>query len=264
MHVPRVFSLLGVGQRRYATLVAMLGGRRGIPGRARCCRSTHAKCHGMLTHETASIRQDEGNLRVIPATDPMSGYLPVGRYTCTLEEVQRVFVEDSQFAGSVTRRKLFAGLVRYMAEWERLEDMVGTSDVLRRIWVGGSFTTAKLDPDDVDVSPILDGPKLDAIKGKPGCGKISKLFGNRESVVRDFGVEPFPVTWWPVTTMHAREISILEHDYVLVRGLMDDFWQRVRSSPVKGPLTVADSAPRRGYLEVIRDGLGGSLSSAAA
>ncbi|WP_213934648.1 DUF6932 family protein [Rhodococcus sp. B50] len=117
---------------------------------------------------------------MIPATDPMSGYLPVGRYTCTLEEVQRVFVEDSQFAGSVTRRKLFAGLVRYMAEWERLEDMVGTSDVLRRIWVGGSFTSAKLDPDDVDVSPILDGPKLDAIKGKPGCGKIGKLFGNRE------------------------------------------------------------------------------------
>ncbi|WP_137875458.1 hypothetical protein [Rhodococcus sp. Q] len=201
---------------------------------------------------------------MIPTTDPASGNLPVGRYTCTLEEVQQAFVDDPQFAGSSTRQRLFKGLVRYMAEWERLEEMVGTSDVLRRIWVGGSFTTSKLHPEDVDVSPILDGPKLDAIKGKPGCGKMSKLFENRDSVVRDFGVEPFPVTWWPVTTMHAREISIFEHDYVLARGLMDDFWQRVRSSPVKGPLTVADSEPRRGYLEVIRDGIGGSLSPAAA
>lgn len=197
---------------------------------------------------------------MVPALDSMNGLLPVGRYTCTLEDVQRAFVDDPQFAGSTTRPRLFAGLVRYMAEWERFEKMVGTGEMLRRIWVGGSFTTAKLDPDDIDVSPIVDGPKLDEVKGKPGCGKMNKLFENRDSVVRDFGVEPFPVTWWPVTTMHAREVSILEHDYALARGLMDDFWQRVRSSAVKGPLTIEDSAPRRGYLEVIRDGLGGSVS----
>lgn len=201
---------------------------------------------------------------MIPPIDSASGHLPVGRFTCTLEEVRSVFVDDPRFAGSATRPRLFAGLVRYMSEWERLEEMVGMSEVLRRIWIGGSFTTSKLDPDDVDVSPIVDGPKLDAIKGKPGCGQMNKLFEHRDSVVSAFGVEPFAVTWWPVTTMHAREISVLEHDYVLVRGLMDDFWQRVRSSEVKGPLTIADSAPRRGYLEVIRDGLGGSVSRAAA
>lgn len=102
----------------------------------------------------------------------------------------------------------------------------------------------------MDITPLVDGPKLADLDGKPGCGRMKALFGHRKNVFKEFGVEPYPVTWWPLTTLRHTEYSNLEHDYALVRGVMDDFWQRTRSYEGQGKLTLESVGARRGYLEV--------------
>lgn len=188
---------------------------------------------------------------MIPPLDSTTGHLPLGRYRCSLEEIEACFVEDLQFATSITRRSRFDGLKNYIAAWNFIQKKVGDPDVLMALWIGGSFTSSMLDPDDVDVSPQVNGLKLAALSGKPGTKALKTLFGHRPTVVKEYGVEPFPITWYPVASPFAGTCSILEADYYQTRGALDDFWQRVRPDGPKVAPRLDDAPSRRGYLEVI-------------
>ncbi|WP_112300612.1 DUF6932 family protein [Rhodococcus wratislaviensis] len=188
---------------------------------------------------------------MIPPLDPVTGHLPLGRYRCTLAEIRARFVDDDQFAGSKTRRTRYVGLEKYLEAWKLVQEKVSEPDVLMGLWIGGSFTPSVIDPDDVDVSPQLNGPKLADLNGKPGVKPLKMLFGHRPAVVKAYGVEPFPFTWYPVVSPLAGDCSILEADYYQTRGSMDDFWQRVRPAGPKRAPTMDDVHGRRGYLEVI-------------
>ncbi|MBP2523597.1 MULTISPECIES: DUF6932 family protein [unclassified Rhodococcus (in: high G+C Gram-positive bacteria)] len=189
---------------------------------------------------------------MIPNLDPTSGHLPPGRFRCTLPEIEQRFVDDAQFATSKRRRMLFDQLLTYLRDWELALDVVSAPGVLKQIWIAGSFASAKIDPEDIDVSPILDGPLLREIRGVPGVRRIQRLQGeHRERIAKEYGVEPFPFTWWPVTTLRRDKVDNLAIDYIATRGLMDDFWQRTRSTDVKTGLTVDTAHARRGYLEVV-------------
>ncbi|WP_371829042.1 DUF6932 family protein [Rhodococcoides kyotonense] len=116
------------------------------------------------------------------------------------------FVDHPRFASSARRAALFINLGKYLLDWQNAQTSVRANGLLKAIWIAGSFASSAMEPDDIDVSPILDGPKLLEIKGRVGAGRIAELQGERrERMVREYGVEPFPITWWPVTTLRRGE-----------------------------------------------------------
>lgn len=153
--------------------------------------------------------------------------------------------------GSRTRPKVWDGFLDYLQSWANAEDALGV-EVLRGVWIGGSFISAALDPSDIDVSPIYEADTLDSLKGTAGIGEIKRLIKHRERVAKKFSVEPFPVPWVAIaSTLFPEHLDEAQKSTLAIRGGIDSWWGRVRppgpkSAPEK-PTTLAD----RGYLEVI-------------
>lgn len=177
-------------------------------------------------------------LKVIPAL--VHGVLPVGRYACTPTEVHDALVAGSAFMTSSTRRSCFDGLEQVRSMIERL-----APGLVESAWVGGSFATDRLDPDDVDVTFVLDHSVFDSL---PPADQVSaRRLGQGDLVRRKTGLrvdvsvmvrERYPSPW------QAGMLDPASIGYFSTRGAWDDWWQRSRSS--------ADpSMPARGYLEVI-------------
>lgn len=184
---------------------------------------------------------------MIPAF--VDGQLPPGRYRCSLEEVHAQLVAATDFASSETRMPLWTGLLRYLQDWERVH--ITTEKVLlERLWIAGSFASSELNPQDVDVSPILDRAALDDVSGRPGSGMAKKLFTSRKDVRRRYGVEPFVILRQSSTTIMMKNLTSTEYEYLAMRGLFDDFWLRQRHGSAKSAMTESECLPRRGYLEV--------------
>jgi hypothetical protein len=78
----------------------------------------------------------------------VDGHLPIGTYLCRLEEMEEFFVESEPFIESTTRRLIFDGFIGYLYEWERVEQQLGVR-ILKRIWVGGSFTSGEIEVGDI-------------------------------------------------------------------------------------------------------------------
>jgi hypothetical protein len=180
---------------------------------------------------------------VIPCLDPVTGMLPLGRLACTAEEVEIAFVKDIAFFGSQTR----PGLWR---EWNDALATLQSSVTVHAAWIGGSFTTAKLDPDDIDVTFIINAE--DYRQRSQQDQQIVSLFGGRGQVRSNLGlrVDSYLIAWerylsFPPQPVHA--------EYFRARGHWDDWWQRARPAPKGSPPASpapGDAVSRRGYLEV--------------
>jgi hypothetical protein len=110
---------------------------------------------------------------VLPNLDPETGLLPVGEHHATWDEV----VE--QFGWNEKRRGLLDGL----ADGLELLEAAGCS----RVWLDGSFVTAKDEPDDFDAcweSDSVDLEKIDPV--------FLDLSDGRDAQKRRFGGEFFP------------------------------------------------------------------------
>lgn len=184
----------------------------------------------------------------IPDLGP-DGLLPVGRHAASLPEIHTHFVLP--FTGSRTRSEVWEGFLDYLSSWDEAEHAIGV-EVLRGVWIGGSFTSAVVNPSDIDVSPIYEQTAMSDLTGTPGIGDLKRLFAHRERVRDSYKVEPFPVPWLPIaSTLYPKRLTPAERDTLAVRGGVDAWWGRARPSgprtaPVP-PTTLAD----RGYLEVI-------------
>lgn len=185
----------------------------------------------------------------VPALSGIPGCLPLGRYLCTLDEVQAAFVDAAWAAGSSTRPEIWDhfGEARTMLTDQFGEDIVGL------VWIGGSFTTDKLDPDDIDTTFLIE-PKAFADLSNNQKQKLLR-FGHKNRLREKTGlrVEPFLLVQrrvampFKTASLNAEEIGYFEK-----RGMWDDWWLRNCSSVDKDEEpTVADSAPVRGYLEVM-------------
>ena len=77
------------------------------------------------------------------------GYLtPAERLFSNIDAIEAVFVEP--FSTSTTRRKIFNALVAYLTELKTaLKAPI-------EVWVNGSFTTQKRDPNDIDFVIFVD------------------------------------------------------------------------------------------------------------
>ncbi len=82
------------------------------------------------------------------------GLLPPGRHPATVDEVRAALVDA--FEGSATRAAIFGYWIELRAAMAELVPVVSQ-------WLDGSFTTDKLDPADLDLVTLIDGPTYDEL-----------------------------------------------------------------------------------------------------
>lgn len=75
----------------------------------------------------------------------------------TIKDVEKFFVHD--FTTSKTRQRNFDGLTNLLKKFEEMN----LTDLIDKFWIDGSFTTLKIDPNDVDLVFFLNGEE-DKIK----------------------------------------------------------------------------------------------------
>lgn len=189
---------------------------------------------------------------MMPTFDVETGHLPVGRYSCSPEEARAALVEDPRFKNSQTRADIWANFERYLALFFALEDRYAEElpvPLLDRVWLGGSFVSAKLDPRNVDATLHINQAAKDAIKGRPGSGIFAR---SRDSVLEEYKVSRLFLNYEPVVhVFRLNELEESQRNYLAGRGAWDDWWQRCRGDGEREGPTLETCPPRRGYLEVV-------------
>lgn len=90
---------------------------------------------------------------MIPDFDS-NGNLPPGLVVISIKEFKKHYVLD--FVGSSTRNKVFNGYIKYCRKLNILE-------VAIKQWFNGSFTTNKINPNDIDFVTHIDATKADEL-----------------------------------------------------------------------------------------------------
>jgi len=174
-----------------------------------------------------------------------SGALPRGRYPATAAEVEAAFVTDPRWSTSTTRQNIWA-------DWQRITAQARKIVPVAAAWIGGSFLTNKVDPDDLDVTYIIDS-RLTAAVTKPLHRGFLSLLAQGHALRNTNGarLDTFTIDWVP--DPDATGVVPGFDDYARSRGYWDDLWQRKLTGPKAAPRVPSDALPRRGYLEVILD-----------
>lgn len=183
----------------------------------------------------------------IPDLDPTTGTLPTGgRFPCQVAEVKSGFVDVAWAQGSTTRSEIWS---HFEEATTRLHEV--DADLIDRLWIGGSFVSNKLDPDDIDVTYLLDGA---AYAGLSNAKKKRVTNFGKKGHLRahaNLRVDAFVLATYLVPVPFRDPLDDSQRDYFLHRGMWDDWWLRTRTSP-KGDEPLPDEArPARGYLEVV-------------
>lgn len=175
----------------------------------------------------------------------LTSELPQGRYATTLEFFETTYVLSQPFSGSTTRGKIWAD---FKVALNLLRSVVPIASV----WVGGSFTTSKVNPSDIDCLFVIDSDDLlEAHKDSDNAQIVAWFAVPGLLKLNNLLVDSYVLPWRAVTEPHLLEDDDLE--YYRARGYWDDWWQRQRVVPDQ--LDRRNTFPQRGYLEVIVDGL---------
>lgn len=185
----------------------------------------------------------------IPPFDA-NGLLPHGRFACDLDEFERAFVLDARFSASKKRSPLFADFLTAL----NVVDAIMPGGV-ERVWLGGGFTSDKLDPSDIDATFIISESVHESLDDK-ARERIEALLTHGGFKAQGIGlsVDGFMLVRRQVANPWTSDGGVrpAATPYLVRRGAWDDWWSRHR---VHGTATekpkVEDSPPRRGYVEVI-------------
>ncbi|WP_436788596.1 DUF6932 family protein [Yinghuangia sp. YIM S10712] len=177
---------------------------------------------------------------LLPAFSPVTLCPPPGRYAMTWQEVEAELVWGAAFASSRTRSALWEELG---AHREIVGCLFGGVD---RIWLAGSFVSAKLDPSDVDLAYLINPQAYDAIAADPDSIDDLDNLGTREWCVKQGMRVDAYILRLPATSdfkaLGVRGAMASGDDEVFRKlGLYDEIWQRC---------TVDGTEARRGYVEV--------------
>lgn len=178
------------------------------------------------------------------------GRLPEGRHVCDLDEFESVFVLDSEMLASSTRQGIFADLLTAIGILQAMH-----KELIERLWVGGGYASARLDPSDVDATFLLNQVAHDSLSNsqRKKIAGLLKWGGFKRLDLKVDGFllvrKRFAMPW------EGAGVTSESTPYVSVRGAWDDWWVRERLHGAKGqtPL-IQDSDPVRGYVEVIISG----------
>lgn len=184
---------------------------------------------------------------MFPALESATGALPVGRFPATLGEVKSSYVDAPQFAGSTTRSEIWSHFESATSELRRIVPVA-------YVWIAGSFTTNKLDPDDLDVIYWCEDRLVDLVTDVRDKQILEMFALNSLRNVTGLRVDTRYGRWH--VHPDADRVPKAQHEsYARSRGYWDDFWLRSRSGAKTDPRVRDDALPRRGYLEVILDGI---------
>lgn len=172
---------------------------------------------------------------MVPIPTLEAGNVPLGRWACTVEEVENMYVQPG------TREDLWSDWTTLTGA---LRALVGT---VPAAWLSGSFISEKEHPGDIDCLYVIDTD--DVLRVMNGGGLDASLLTSmaRGQVKHTLGlnVDSYILEWCPTPGPRADAPD----SYYLTRGYWDDFWGRLRNSDPR-----LESLPRRGYLEVVIDG----------
>ncbi|MFD0902507.1 DUF6932 family protein [Actinomadura sediminis] len=197
----------------------------------------------------------EGVTSLVPEFDEATGCPPPGRYRVTPEQAFAMLVEAERFAESTTRRQLWSGLERYLVRFFTLEDMhselLPGMKIVHCLWLGGSYVSTKVNPDNIDLTVFIDDEAAKAYRGKAGAPWLREAF-DRRKIKEDFGLSPLRVAYRPIASVfQSDKLATEDQGYLRDRGAWDDWWQRRRQEGTeKMAPTVETAHPARGYLEV--------------
>jgi hypothetical protein len=205
---------------------------------------------GQTTDEWVPDVSMGGILHAIPPLDPETGHLPPGRYRTTLNHIRHRFVDHPDFTNSTTRPAIWDGFINYLVAWRDSQEQFD-HQILHTLWIAGSFISDKLNPSDIDVSPVYDEGVISDLAGSQGIRKVKRLVGHRKKLVEQYKVEPFPIPWRSLeSTLLPMNLPEHEQNYLARRGGLDDWWQRIRPDGSEGPSLAPSVSSARGYLEV--------------
>lgn len=181
---------------------------------------------------------------MIPALDPATGLLPPGRHVCTEAEVEAAFVAAPEFSGSLTRSGIWD-------HWLQARELLQRSVLVHAAWIGGSFTTSKIDPEDIDASFVINADNYR--QREVPDQQVVSLFntGSHVKAVLGLRVDSYVIPWECVSQPLPAGLNMVHDMYYWARGYWDDWWQRYRTGGHGSPPVPADAIPRRGYLEVL-------------
>jgi hypothetical protein len=181
---------------------------------------------------------------VLPSLDTSTGLLPVGRHVCAADEVESMFVSDAAFSESVSRRQIWS-------DWTDALALLQSAVPVHAVWIGGSFTTSKLDPGDIDVLYVVNAEAVRALQGEQET-KIVNIFNTPGQVKAELAlnVDTYLLFWECIQFPLPYGMNVFQDQHYRTRGYWDDWWQRVQQGPKGSPPVPADTVPRRGYLEV--------------
>lgn len=178
------------------------------------------------------VRSLHGGCTVIPSLTS-EGLLPCGRFQCSSDEVEAVFL------GNERRAKVW-------------DDFLAVADLLRRrrvrlpsAFVSGSFVTSVDDPGDVDAAFLYDAS---AVTRPETHAELARIAGSTKDELA-LEVDALLIGWHPQGYDLAQQ-----RRYRQDRGYWDDFWQRHVLKADRDPEQRHHAFPVRGYLEVILDG----------
>lgn len=147
------------------------------------------------------------------------GFLPPGRYSCTLTGVEDLLVHHPTFDESTTRQEIWNNLLDFLAAFTAVEERhraVLPGRLIDRVWIGGSFVSTKLDPRNADCTLWLNGEVVQALKGREGSGLLGK---SREHWLRNYGVSALLAHFYPVVKVFdERKLASHELEYLRDRG----------------------------------------------
>ena len=119
------------------------------------------------------------------------GHLPSGVHEATIEDFKTRFVDN--VPESKTRTGVFAGYMDYRND---ILDL----DIVIKQWLDGSFTTRKVDPNDLDVISHVDALKIS--KNRYTIDQFRRLFidgiqSNRGHLNSKYKCDPFAIVVYP-------------------------------------------------------------------
>ena len=180
------------------------------------------------------------------------GALPPGRHRCTQEEFEQRFVAAEDYAGSRTRPVIWQ-------HWQAAVNLLQSAAKVHVAWIGGSFTTVKPGPRDIDVTFMineedwLSRDAADRTVIESFQLRVKDALTGRTVPRHGLLVDSFIVKWTPHQPLSDGTLSAEYESYAADRGYWDDWWSRRRESKKTEKPVRTDALPRRGYLEVLFD-----------
>lgn len=184
-----------------------------------------------------------------PTLNKQSGLLPLGRYGATLDDIKLHFVDDARFSASATRTAIWN-------DFESATASIRSAVPLVCVWIGGSFLTDKIDPDDIDLVYWCHDARMNQVADPQDREFLQLIAHNHIRAETGLRVDTrFGI--WHLNPSTGGRNSSEDKSYLEKRGFWDDFWMRKRSGDKTSPPQIEDALPRRGYFEIALDGFDG-------